>query len=214
MSFARVYGLARRAGMRPPAQLGRLHEWVRRVLSGYWTHSGYLNWDSGLGFSRWHQRKKMGLAELALIGVAAEPELQPDPRWGAWAKWMLDRGLLAYDALVARERRIPAPIAFGVSVVPESSATAYLAAARYEANAIRALEAGLGNAAAAEPPALYSYDPDTGRLAVTTPTYNTAIVAVNQRRVPVWRTGPRAALRRRPGGRREHRRHRAGRPSG
>jgi hypothetical protein len=184
LSFARVYGLARRAGMRPPAQLGKLHEWVRRVLSGYWTHSGYLNWDSGLGFSRWHQRKKMGLAELALIGVAAEPELQPDPRWGAWAKWMLDRGLLAYDALVARERRIPAPIAFGVSVVPESSATAYLAAARYEANAIRALEAGLGNASAAEPPALYSYDPDTGRLAVTTPTYNTAIVAVNQRAFP------------------------------
>ena len=38
--------------------------------------------------------------------------------------------------------------------------------------------------AAAQPPALYSFDPDTGRLAVTTPTYNTAIVPVNQRAFP------------------------------
>ena len=31
------------------------------------------------------------------------------------------------------------------------------------------------------PPALYAFDPDIGRLAITTPTYNTAIIAVNQR---------------------------------
>jgi hypothetical protein len=34
------------------------------------------------------------------------------------------------------------------------------------------------------PPALYAYDADIGRLAVTTPAYNTAIVAVNQRAFP------------------------------
>ena len=33
-----------------------------RVLSGYWTHAGYLNWDTGLGFKRWHQGKKLGLS--------------------------------------------------------------------------------------------------------------------------------------------------------
>ena len=38
--------------------------------------------------------------------------------------------------------------------------------------------------AASAPPALYSFDPDTGRLAVTTPAYNTAIVAVNQHAFP------------------------------
>ena len=38
--------------------------------------------------------------------------------------------------------------------------------------------------ASSEPPPLYAYDPDIGRLAVTTPTYNTAIVAVNQRAFP------------------------------
>ena len=35
-----------------------------------------------------------------------------------------------------------------------------------------------------EPPPLYAFDPDIGRLAVTTPKYNTAIVAVNQKAFP------------------------------
>ena len=48
-----------RAGM-APLTAGRrvLKAWVERVLCGYWTHSGYPNWDSGLGFQRWHQAKK------------------------------------------------------------------------------------------------------------------------------------------------------------
>jgi len=184
LSFSRFYGLARASGMQPPARLDLLREWVRRVLSGYWTHAGYLNWDTGLGFYRWHQRKKVPLAQLALIGVAAQPELQPGPEWGAWAKWLLDRGLTGYDALVRRERGIPAALAYGVNTVPQGRDEAYLAAARYEANAMRALEAGLGRAPDGQPPALYAYDPDTGRLAVTTPAYNTAIVPVNQRAFP------------------------------
>jgi hypothetical protein len=184
LSFSRFYGLARRNGMRPPAKLALLRQWVRRVLSGYWTHGGYMNWDSGLGFRRWHQRIKMGLAQQALIGVATQPELQPGREWGEWAKWMLDRSLLGYHAVVAREQTLPAPIAFGVHGVATSPSTMYLAAARHEANAIRALEAGLGRNAASAPPALYSFDPDTGRLAVTTPRYNTAIVAVNQGAFP------------------------------
>ena len=184
LGFSRYYGLARDSGMAAPAQLGLLRDWVRRVLAGYWTHSGYLNWDTGLGFSRWHQRKKSALSQLALIGVASSPELQPTAAWGAWAKWMLDRGLTGYVALAEREHGIPASLAYGVNTVPQSRATAYLAAARYESNALRALEAGLGRRAAIRPPALYSFDPDTGRLAVTTPAYNTAIVPVNQRVIP------------------------------
>jgi hypothetical protein len=53
-----------------------------------------------------------------------------------------------------------------------------------EANAARAIDAGLDTRAGSEPPPLYAFDPDIGRLAVTTPTYNTAIVAVNQRAFP------------------------------
>jgi hypothetical protein len=47
-----------------------------------------------------------------------------------------------------------------------------------------AAQRGLAGPPATRPPALYAYDPDTGRLAVTTPAYNTAIVAVNQRAFP------------------------------
>ena len=182
LSFSRYYGAARSAGMRPPSELPLLRDWVRRVVSGYWTHGGYLNWDTGLSFSRWHQRKKVGLAQQALIGIAAERELQPGAAWGAWAKWMLDRGLLAYDAQAAHG--IPSSAAYDVDQLPSSRALAYLAAARAESNAMRALLAGLGRRASSRPPALYAYDPDTGRLAVTTPAYNTAIVAVNQRTIP------------------------------
>jgi hypothetical protein len=179
LGFSRSYGQARAAGMPRPQQLGLLREWVRRVLSGYWTHAGYLNWDTGLGFSRWHQRKKVGLAQGALIGIASERELQPSPRWGAWAKWMLDRGLRNYVALTDRLGALPAGLAYGVDVIPQGRPLANLAAARQSANAMRALQAGLGAKPASEPPALYSFDPDTGRLAVTTPAYNTAIVAIN-----------------------------------
>ena len=184
LSFARVYGQARAAGMPAPRELGLLRAWVRRAISGYWTHAGALNWDTGLGYHRWQQSKKVALAQGALLGVATAPELQPDPRWGEWAKWLLDRGLVRYAAQTERAGRIPDALAHGVNVVPQSRGNAYLAAARHAANAMRALQAGLGRARAAAPPALYAFDPDTGRLAVTTPRYSTAIVAVNHRAFP------------------------------
>ena len=54
-----------------------------------------------------------------------------------------------------------------------------LYATRIAANAVRAIGLGLGRMRSAEPPALYAFDPDTGRLAVTTPRYSTAIVPDN-----------------------------------
>ena len=186
LSFTRHYAAARAAGMpRPsPARLGLLRAWVRRALAGYWTHAGYLNWDTGLGFGRWHQTKKVTLAQQALIGIASAPELQPGPEWGRWAHWMLDRGLAWYERLSKRACGVPAGLAFGVDEIPVSRGSAQLATARAAANAALAAEAGLAREPAIRPPALYAYDPDIGRLAVTTPAYNTAIIAVNQRAFP------------------------------
>ena len=45
---------------------------LRRAIAGYWTHSGYLNWDTGLGFKRWHKRKKVALAQHARLRTAQE----------------------------------------------------------------------------------------------------------------------------------------------
>jgi hypothetical protein len=187
LSATRYYGQARQAGMpRPPASQRRLfHGWIRRAIAGYWTHSGYLNWDSGLGFERWHQAKKLGLAQQALIGIARSGDLAPSPAWRAYAKWLLDRSLTWYDGMATREGAIPPAVLFDVSAVPLTGGNADLAAARVESNAARAVAAGLGTTVAATaPPALYAYDPDIGRLAVTTPRYNTAIIAASQHAFP------------------------------
>jgi hypothetical protein len=90
--FLVAYQQARNAGM-PALDSARadvIRAWSERVLTGYWTHAGYLNWDTGLGFKRWHQGKKLGLSQGALLGIALCPELAPH---GPWAKHMLDRSL-------------------------------------------------------------------------------------------------------------------------
>ena len=79
---------------------------------------------------------------------------------------------------------LPDPVLFQLFTVPQTVGSARLAAARLEANAARAVEAGLGRMSGERPPSLYAYDPDIGRLAITTPAYNTAIIAVNQRAFP------------------------------
>ena len=67
-SFTREYAQARRAGMRPlsPGTTRLMRQWLMRVLAGYWTHGGYMNWDTGYGFHRWHQAKKFGISQQAL----------------------------------------------------------------------------------------------------------------------------------------------------
>jgi hypothetical protein len=184
LSFSRHYNAARAAGMARPMRMALLRAWVRRSLAGYWTHGGYLNWDTGFGFRRWHERKKVPLAAQALIGIAAAPELQPGPAWGAWAKWLLDRSLEHYVELVERQGGIPPAISYGVTMRPDSPGAALLAAARHAANAMRALDAGLDARPAVAPPALFAFDPDNERLAITTPAYNTAIVTDNRGAFP------------------------------
>jgi len=177
-SFTREYAQARRAGMPPPSPAARrlLRQWLMRVLAGYWTHGGYVNWDTGFGFRRWHQSKKFGLSQQALVGMATAPGLEPSPNAPAWAKWMLDRGFDFYERQLARADDVPPGLFFGVNAVPQPAESARLALARMSSNAARAVAAGLGSAPSKEPPPLYAFDPDTGRLAVTTPDYNTAVV--------------------------------------
>jgi hypothetical protein len=53
-----------------------------------------------------------------------------------------------------------------------------------QANAARAVALGLGGMQAPEPPPLYSFNSDIGRLAVTTKHYSTAVLPVSQRAFP------------------------------
>lgn len=178
-----AYEQARGAGM-PPLDSTRtavIRNWCERVLCGYWTHSGYLNWDTGLGFKRWHQGKKLGLSQGALLGIAVCDELSDH---GAWAKHMLDRSFELFGRWTDRAKGLPPANAFGVPSIDGNEGSALLAAARVQANAAQAALLGLGAKRAEEPPPLYAYDPDVGRLAVSTPSYNTAIVAVNRGAFP------------------------------
>jgi hypothetical protein len=160
-------------------------QWITRAVAGYWTHGGYMNWDSGLGFERWHQAKKFGLVQEALVGLASSDSLLPSKQYGQWAKTMLDNGFDFWARESARSKNgMPDGVLFGVHAVPQGEGSARLGMARVIANAARAVDAGLGSKQGATPPPLYAYDPDIGRLAVTTPKYNTAIVAVNQRAFP------------------------------
>ena len=177
-SFTREYAQARRSGMRPPSPAARrlLRQWLMRVLAGYWTHGGYVNWDTGFGFRRWHQAKKLGLSQQALIGIATAPQLAPRPDAPAWAKWILDRGFVFYERQLQRAGDTPPALFFGVHALPQPAESGLLALARMQSNAARAIAAGLGTAPSKAPPPMYAFDADTGRLAITTPVYNTAVV--------------------------------------
>ena len=181
------YEPALRPGMDPllPRQRAALRAWVERVLCGYWTHAGYLNWDTGASFRRWHQATKFGLAQAALLGdrhravapagAGARPLGQVPVRPRARAV----RPLVAAAGASCRR-----PVLFGVTRTPGGLSEARLSAARMQANAARAAELGLGALPSELPPPLYAYDPDVGRLAVTTPAYSTAVTVVDYERLP------------------------------
>jgi hypothetical protein len=185
-SVTRFYDAAVLRGMRPlpPADESLLRRWMTRVLAGYWTHAGYLNWDTGFGYGRWHQMKKVGLAQQALIGIAMGGRLSPSPAEAAWAKHLLEKGFELYERKLPPGEGVAPGLFYPLPAHPQSDKQALLGAARIAANAARAVAAGLGPRPEAAPPPLYSWDPATGRLAVTTPHYNTAITAVTHHAYP------------------------------
>ena len=181
-SFTRHYEPARRRGMPAPSPAARrlLSAWLRRVVAGYWTHGGYMNWDTGYGLDRWHQIHKWGLAQQALIGIADCPQLA-STRLRRWARWILNRSFDFYLRQADRGRGgVTASTLFGLPARQPGEGVGELGAARVAGNAARAIDAGITRIEPLRPPALYAFDPDTGRLAVTTPAYSTAIMPVSQ----------------------------------
>jgi hypothetical protein len=183
------YEQALRAGMVPLGEehVRLLRAWVEHIICGYWTHAGYLNWDTGFSFKRWHVGRTFALARQGLFAIALSPRFHARPEIGPWAKYMLDAGFDLYRRL-SREAPDGAGIApsvlFGISQNPLGPSVRELFAARMLADAARAVVLGLGGLEAAEPPPLYSFDPDIGRLAITTPGYSTAILPVSLHAIP------------------------------
>jgi hypothetical protein len=183
LHFLSFYDEAVAAGMAPVPLGDRrlLRGWVRRDLFGYWLHSGFLNWDTGLSYRRWMKGKTWAYALQGLLTIASSPAFHNDPRYGPWAKAIFDGALDFY----ARQGPPEGGSAlFGVEPEEDVLGDARMTAARMAANAARAVTAGLGRMASAVPPPFYAFDPDVGRLAVSTPRYGTALVVVNRGAVP------------------------------
>ena len=62
-----------------------LRSWARRILAGDWTHAGYLNWDTGLAYRRWHLSRYWVFTLSVLSTLAEAPVLdEPEQRWACW----------------------------------------------------------------------------------------------------------------------------------
>jgi hypothetical protein len=187
--FVIWYEQALRAGMAPHGEehLRLLRAWIEHIVCGYWTHAGYLNWDTGFSFKRWHVGRTFALARQGLFAIALSPRFHVRPEIGPWAKYMLDAGFNLYKRFSREapdDRGIAPAVLYGISENPLGPSVRELFAARMLADAARAVVLGLGGLEAAEPPPLYSFDPDIGRLAITTPGYSTAVLPVNLHAVP------------------------------
>ena len=173
------YDDALAAGMQPLAaqQVRLLRAWAQRVLYGEWTHTGYLNWDTGLGSNRWHLQRYWPLALAGPLTLATSTQLA-GPALRARAGWMLDRAMTLYEQ---RTRAYPRSLLpsrlFGLQGHDGSQANdPELIASRFGLLAAEAADCGLGTAPKAEPPPFYALDADIGRLAVSTPAYSTALI--------------------------------------
>jgi hypothetical protein len=185
LHFLYWYPEALQAGMQPlpRADMRLLRGWVQRDLFGYWTHAGFMNWDTGWSYARWMKAKSWAYGQQALFAIARSHRFDRDPRYASWAKYIFDRGLQLYVHLggqAGNRPYRPRPDMWGIRV----SGNAQFFWARMAANAARAVSAGLGHMAARQPPPFYAFDADIGRLAVSTPRYSTGLLAVNRVRVP------------------------------
>ncbi len=189
LHFIYWYDLARRnAGMAPLSRedMRRLRGWVQRDLYGYWTHAGFMNWDTGWSYERWMKGKAWAYGQQGLVAIATSPKFLTRPREARWAKYLFDRGLRLYEHLSYQQgSRGPfRPSAELFHIGEQGTPASTMFWARMGANAVRAVSAGMGRMPAEEPPSFYSYDADIGRLAVSTRHYSTAILADNRNKVP------------------------------
>lgn len=188
LDCVRHYSVALAAGMEPlPGwALDVFRAYAARTLYGDWTHAGYLNWDTGLGSQRRYIGKVFAFAQQGLMALAISPMAQSVPGMAKHARWIFERGLDLYLRWLSEtpEGRLPAPVQFGEDEHAEGPDDRLLFGARIASNAAQAIALDLAAVAPVQPPPVYSFDPDSQRLAVSTPSYSTAILVHNRDAVP------------------------------
>ena len=188
LDCVRHYDVALAAGMAPLPDwaLDVFRAYAQRSLYGDWTHAGYLNWDTGLGAQRRYIGKVFAFAQQGLLAMATSPVVQSVPSMAGHARWLFERGLDLYLRLLSEAPAgvVPPAVQFGEDSHPEGPDDRLLFAARIASNAAQAIALDLAAVPSVEPPPLYSFDPDSQRLAVSTPRYSTAILVHNRKAVP------------------------------
>ncbi len=182
------YRRARLAGMTPlpAADMRLLRAWVERLLYGYWTHSGFMSWDTGMGLERWMVGKYFAWGQHGLLALAFATDFHTRPEMAAWAKYMFDRSLDLYREWARAGGNAPFAPRWFHGVVPTQDVGAdstTVFGSRMAANTARAIVMGLADRPAQVPPPFYSFDPDIGRLSVSTPTYAAAVLVANKRAI-------------------------------
>lgn len=173
------YGEARAMGMPrlPGWALARLRRWSQQVVMGTWTHAGYLNWDSGLGARRKHLRQYWGFALDALIRGSRAGAIGGDPTTRGFARAVAARGVelfarTAWDGTGA----LPGPTSFGaVNGFPSGTNNDATSPLRFAIAELERREE-LADVSPLRPRLVASHDAAAGRLAITTPAYNTAVL--------------------------------------
>lgn len=179
-SGLRHYDLAVGAGMPPlpAADEERLKLWGQRTLFGDWTHAGTLNWDTSLGTRRWHLARYWAFALQGVETLATSGRLGTGPAQTAWGSWVAQRALETYDLLAQRQRNgtLDSGLWGVVGRDVSEEADPLFTSSRFASHAARLAQLRFGNRKEIRPPAWFAYDPDAGRLAVSTKRYSTGIL--------------------------------------
>ena len=173
------YTAAVRAGMRPlnGKQIAALRAWSQHILFGTWTHAGYLNWDSGLGSARRHIMQYWGFALDALVRSSGPGALLGDDKQRAYVRYVADQGLelfrrIGWDGTGP----LPAATAFDApNSFPSGTRSPLISPLRFAVIAA-SLDVRLPGVTARAMGNTYAHDSEFGRLVVSTPSYNTAVI--------------------------------------
>lgn len=173
------YRTAVNAGMRPLSarQERLLQNWSKHVLFGTWSHSGYPHWDSGLGTARRHVQQYWAFALDALVKSVGPGALLSVSGQRSYVRSIAEQGLLLYSRLGwPGTGPWPGAMSFGApNGFPAGTKSPLITPLRMAIIAAE-LDVRLPATTAKIPPNMYSHDSEFGRLAISTPSYNAAVI--------------------------------------
>lgn len=162
-------------GMKPLSSFDEMmmKAWARRLLYGDWTHSGWPNWDTYHGFSRWHLWRYWPWCAEALVTMSSSRRLAGAEERGQ-AAWMLERVLERYRWLL-NSKLLSGSTRYGLQTDFGQPADDLVTGARLAAIAARAARSPI--AQPQQPAGWFWFDKEMQRLAVSSPTYSAAVMA-------------------------------------